>query len=714
MSRKRQRSAAARDSDDLAASRSVQRRQDAVEAAALPLERENSEFGDCAELVADEQDVRRGNSNSPGFMSTTTWSPTTSSSFAGPEARDGEMKLEATSPGAFQAAEHVKRLSVDAELPRRRAIVWFKRDLRLHDNLALTAAIRAQQYLKRIGEGEMALLPVYILHRPKHQRCGAVRFQFLLESIEDLAKSIANLNGRMLVLHGEAEEVLRAVMPAWGITDLFFEAGVMPYAVARDDRVRAIAAALNVKVTSFRGVTLYDPHEIIRLNGGQPPTDYERLLAITNNMPQPAQPIPVPVKLSHAADFTTSQLFSMLTEFCRHDPTVAKTIAGFDLDVKSTSPDLFVVPPLISLGLTPPNPHTFYYGGESEAMKRLDAFCKDERRVGLFEKPKTSPVTLVAPSTTSLSPYLCFGCLSTREFFYRIMFIQLQFPLRPGPTQVTLEGQLMWREFFYCYACGTPNFDSQERNRGCKQIDWRLREEDHISRPEDAQQETSALEDADEKLARHQLQCWKDGRTGFPWIDAVMRQINQEGWTHHAGRHAVACFLTRGVLYISWLRGAVYFQEKLIDMDWPVNVGNWLWVSASCFFSNYRRVASPSTFPQRWDQHGHFIRKYIPALRNMPDKFVHEPWKAPLKVQRDAGCLIGKDYPFPIVDSKLATERCIVGMSHAYSDSETESTTSSSTSTRTQTDDMATGGSSPWNSDDMCYNYRGTTSTSPP
>lgn len=569
--------------------------------------------------------------------------------------------------------------------PRRRALVWFRRDLRLHDNLALDAAMRAQKLLWRTTNEDMALLPIYILHQPKHQRCGAVRFQFLLEAIMDVADSIEKLQGRFLVLRGDAEYVLKTVMAAWNVTDLFFEAGVMPYAVARDSRVRAIAESLNVNVTMIRGVTLYDPQEIIRLNGGQPPEEYEQLLEITEKMPQPTQPIPAPGKLSHGAVFSTQELHALLKNYCHDDLKVANAIAGVEGTTELCDATLFVVPPLTVFGLTCPDPHTALIGGESEALKRLETFCEDERRVGLFEKPKTSPVTVDAPSTTSLSAYLTFGCLSAREFFYRIMFIQLQFPLRPGyPVKVTLEGQLMWREFFYCYACGTPHFDSFDRNPGCKQIDWRL-----------LSSEINKL-DPDDKLAVRQFECWKNGQTGFPWIDAVMRQINREGWTHHAGRHAVACFLTRGVLYISWLHGAAYFQEKLIDMDWAVNVGNWLWVSASCFFTNYRQVASPSTFPQQWDPQGLFIRKYIPALRHMPDKFVYEPWKAPLKVQRDAACLIGKDYPFPIVDSKLAMSRCVAGMSQAFSDTETNE--------RTRSDELET------SADDMCYSYRGTNS----
>ncbi|KAI9905309.1 hypothetical protein PsorP6_013424 [Peronosclerospora sorghi] len=592
-------------------------------------------------------------------------------------------------------------------VPHRRALIWFRRDLRLHDNLALNGAIRAQN---QVDGQAMTLFCLYIVHQPKRQRCGAVRFEFLLESLRDLAHSLARINGQLLVLRGEAEPVLEAVIAAWNITDLFFEAGVMHYAVHRDNRVRELAQSLNVRVESFRGVTLYDPHDIIDKNGGQVPADFERLVEITDKMDQPAVPIAAPLSLLNAALYSRHELFALLCEYDREKAFAMAGINGNGEDPLDAT--LFRVPCVTEFGLTRPDRCMKFTGGETEAMKRLDAFCKDERRVGLFEKPKTSPVQVDASSTTTLSPYLTFGCLSAREFFYRIMYIQLQFRNRPGPTQVTLEGQLMWREFFYCFACSTPHFDSQERNPNCKQIDWRLAGEEYVSHPELDFTDGCGITNADERLAMHQFQCWKDGRTGFPWIDAAMRQINQEGWTHHAARHAVACFLTRGVLYISWLRGAVYFQEKLIDMDWPLNIGNWLWVSASCFFSNYHWVPSPSTFPQQWDKQGQFIRKYIPALRTMPDKYIYEPWKAPLREQRRAGCLIGKDYPFPIVDAKCATARCLASIRQVYSDIETESVKSVGTSTVASTDDKDTDLSSPCSSDDMCYNYRSSVSMS--
>lgn len=336
MSRKRQRSTSGLP-QDLATLRPSERQRDPaaqsdglLEPAPLGPDGESK----WAQPVEDGLNARGSNSNAPRVTSPGTWSPTVTSSTT---VKHQETKAAVEADGkAADGQEEVDDLN--AALPRRRAIVWFKRDLRMHDNLALDAAVRAQQLLQRAGGGDMALLPVYILHRPKHQRCGAVRFQFLLEAVEDLAKSIKNLQGRLLVLRGDADEVLRAVMTAWGITDLFFEAGVMLYSVARDNRVRAVAETLDVKVTSIRGVTLYDPHEIIRLNGGQPPTDYERLLEITDNMPQPAQPIPAPVKLSNAAAFTPDQLFSWLKHFYRQDPSAANVIAGVEAEKEGATP----------------------------------------------------------------------------------------------------------------------------------------------------------------------------------------------------------------------------------------------------------------------------------------------------------------------------------------------------------------------------------------
>ncbi|XP_033009008.1 cryptochrome-2-like isoform X3 [Lacerta agilis] len=195
---------------------------------------------------------------------------------------------------------------------------------------------------------------------------------------------------------------------------------------------------------------------------------------------------------------------------------------------------------------------------------------------------------------------------------------------------VSLQGQLLWREFFYTVASATPNFTKMVGNPICLQIDW--------------------YQDA-EKLHK-----WKTAQTGFPWIDAIMTQLHQEGWIHHLARHAVACFLTRGDLWISWEEGMQVFEELLLDADYSVNAGNWMWLSASAFFHQYSRIFCPVRFGKRTDPEGQYIRKYLPVLKNFPSQYIYEPWVAPEETQIEAGCIIGKDYPFPIVNHKEVSD----------------------------------------------------------
>ena len=162
------------------------------------------------------------------------------------------------------------------------------------------------------------------------------------------------------------------------------------------------------------------------------------------------------------------------------------------------------------------------------------------------------------------------------------------------------------------------------------------------------------------------LAAWEEGRTGYPWIDAIMTQLRTEGWMHHLARHSVACFLTRGDLWCSWEAGKDVFDKLLIDADWAINSGNWMWLSASAFFSQYFRVYSPITFGKQYDKNGDYIRKYIPALKDMPAKYIYEPWTAPKAVQEKANCIIGKDYPLPIVDHAVVSKANMEKMKAAY------------------------------------------------
>lgn len=308
----------------------------------------------------------------------------------------------------------------------------------------------------------------------------------------------------------------------------------------------------------------------------------------------------------------------------------------------------FALPPLHFLENYPKEeelPPAVTLGGETAGLQRMFEYLKYKKRAREFKKPNTDPSLMLSPvptdregETALTSPYLKFGCLSPRLFYWELQKVYAEGPHSLPPE--SLEGQLLWREFFYANAYAYENFDKIQGNPICRQIQW-------DDNPEF-------------------FEAWKSGRTGYPWIDAIMRQLRQEGWMHHLARHCVACFLTRGDLYQSWTKGAALFDQLLLDSDWSLNNGNWMWLSASAFYHQYWRVYSPITFGQKYDPEGKLIRKFVPELKNFPKKWIYEPWKAPLKDQKEAGCIVGKDYPTPIVDHREASKQCIARMKAAY------------------------------------------------
>ena len=145
-----------------------------------------------------------------------------------------------------------------------------------------------------------------------------------------------------------------------------------------------------------------------------------------------------------------------------------------------------------------------------------------------------------------------------------------------------------------------------------------------------------------------QFEKWKNGQTGYPFIDAGMRQLLQEGWTHHTVRNVTAVFLTRGDLWLNWEKGCQHFYDNLVDGDWAVNAGNWMWLSSSAFdrLLDCSLCIHPVDFGRRLEPSGDYIRRYVPELANFEFEYIHEPWKAPLQVQRAANCIIGRHINF--------------------------------------------------------------------
>ncbi|NXC78535.1 CRY2 protein, partial [Anhinga anhinga] len=468
------------------------------------------------------------------------------------------------------------------------SIHWFRKGLRLHDNPALLAAAADCRCLH----------PLFILD-PSSSRAGAIARRFLLDALRDLDGNLRKMGSRLFVVRGCPEEVFPRLFHAWGTTRLTFEVDTEPPARQRDAAVAELAARHGVEVIQEVSHTLYDTERVLALNDGKAPLTYKRLQTLLASLGPPEKPAPA------------------LTREHLRDGGTRPARRAHGEDGQCSAPIT-----LISGLLCIPD------GGGHPKTRPWCASCPIQAWVCGFKKPETEPNSL-SPSTTVLSPYLKFGCLSVRTFWWRLDEIyQGREHSRPP---VSLHGQLLWREFFYTAGASVPNFDRMVGNPVCLQVDW-------------------------DDNPQH-LRAWKEGRTGYPFIDAIMTQLRTEGWIHHLARHAVACFLTRGDLWVSWEEGLKVFEELLLDADWSLNAGNWLWLSGSAFFHRYFHVYSPVAFGKKTDRDGAYIRKYLPILKDFPAKYIYEPWKAPRAMQERAGCLVGTHYPQPIVKHEAASKR---------------------------------------------------------
>uniref|UniRef100_A0A182NCY0 Photolyase/cryptochrome alpha/beta domain-containing protein n=1 Tax=Anopheles dirus TaxID=7168 RepID=A0A182NCY0_9DIPT len=434
---------------------------------------------------------------------------------------------------------------------------------------------------------------------------------FLLQCLDDLDRNLRKLNSRLFVIRGQPADALPKLFKEWGTTCLTFEEDPEPFGRVRDHNISEMCKELGIEVISAASHTLYNLERIIEKNGSRAPLTYHQFQAIIASMDAPPQP-EASITLDVIGNATTPQ-------YDDHD-------------------DKYGVPTLEELGfeteaLRPP----VWIGGETEALARLERHLERKAWVASFGRPKMTPQSLLA-SQTGLSPYLRFGCLSTRLFYYQLT--DLYKKIKKACPPLSLHGQLLWREFFYCAATKNPTFDKMAGNPICVQIPW----------------DRNA-----EALAK-----WASGQTGFPWIDAIMTQLREEGWIHHLARHAVACFLTRGDLWISWEEGMKVFEELLLDADWSVNAGMWMWLSCSSFFQQFFHCYCPVKFGRKADPNGDYIRRYLPVLKNFPTRFIHEPWNASESVQRAAKCIIGKDYPLPMVNHAIASRANMERIKQVY------------------------------------------------
>lgn len=475
-------------------------------------------------------------------------------------------------------------------------IVWFRRDLRLHDNIAVGEALASGR----------PVIAVFILDDDEHRPPGGAARWWLHHSLAALATALADRGGRLILRRGPTRETLLRLVDDTGTTAVFWNRRYEPWSVARDTAIKTALKDRGVNATSCRGSVLAEPWEVAT-QSGSPFRVYSPFWRAIRSRTQVADIPDAPNRIP--------------------SPTQSPESDSLDSwDLCPTAPDW-------AGGL-----RAAWQPGEASARDRLAAFLDD----GLadYADQRNRPDRA---GTSSLSPHLHWGELSPRDIWSAVSRRMESGDLVGRESQAeTFLKELVWREFCLHLLYHFPGLPTEPLDDRFDAFPW------------------ASDYGAD-------LDAWQRGRTGYPMVDAGMRQLWETGWMHNRVRMVVASFLIKHLL-IPWQEGERWFWDTLVDADAGSNTANWQWVAGcGADAAPYFRIFNPILQGEKFDPDGAYVRRWIPELAGMPDRFIHNPWEAPAAVLADAGVIMGQTYPEPIVEHGFARQRALAAFAQIKS-----------------------------------------------
>lgn len=458
------------------------------------------------------------------------------------------------------------------------AILWFRQDLRLHDNPALMAALKTN----------CPIIPVYILEEPRPLPLGGASRWWLHHSLSALNRSLREAGAALVLKRGSAKEVLQQLIAQTGAKYVFWNRRYDAAGITVDKEVKESLSKAGITCESFNSHLLFEPW------------------TIKNKQGKPFQ------------------VFTRFWNYCLEQGSIPRPL----LSPRQINGMDFPSDVLETWGLLPTKPdwahglRETWQPGEVVAVAKLQEFLKN--LIVSYKDDRNFPDL---KATSHLSPHLTWGEISPRVIYYGLMqMMQTNPKIEQGGYSFLSE--IGWREFSYHLLFHFPEMPTTSLRSQFRNFPWR----------------------EDEAL----FTLWTKGLTGYPIVDAGMRDLWQTGWMHNRVRMIVASFLTKDLL-LPWQKGATWFWDTLVDADIANNSTGWQWVSGcGVDAAPYFRIFNPVLQGEKFDPQGEYIRCWIPELRNLPNDIIHKPWKASPERLKAAGVQLGVTYPQPIVDHEKA------------------------------------------------------------
>ena len=446
-----------------------------------------------------------------------------------------------------------------------------------------------------------AMVAVYV-HAPSEEgawKLGGAQKWWLARSLAAHAAALEALGSELLIVEGDAAAVLAGLAKTLGASEVVWSRRFEPAALSQESRVEGALDAAGIRWSSYLANHLVDPDEVMTQTGN-PYQVYTPFARNVRARGTPARPKPAPDALPPA--------------------TGARAAAGRALRT------------IEALGLEPTPDwaagfRATWTPGEAGARARLGDF----KPQALADYPTGRDVPAVT-GTSLLSPHLAFGEVGIRRVWHEAASQQSA----PAESIDKFHAELLWREFATHVLVHFNHTDLKPLRPEYARFPWRA---DAAS-----------------------LRAWRRGQTGYPLVDAGMRQLWHTGWMHNRVRMVVASFLVKHLL-LPWQDGARWFWDTLVDADLASNSLGWQWAAGSgADAAPYFRIFNPTSQAEKFDADAAYIKRWVPELTRVPAKFVHAPWDAPPLALEAAGVTLGDDYPRPIVDHGMARERALAAL----------------------------------------------------